>query len=143
MNDLMPKRFQGLRLPEFPFFEAEFMKPFFGGLDSARAAFRVDVRDEGENYVLEAELPGLCRDDIKVDVEEGMLTISAQWTDDAQSERRDYVINERRSGRVQRAFALDNVLEDEISAEYANGMLMIKLPKRERMERSARRVELS
>lgn len=143
MSNLVPRRFHGLGRSEFPFFDAEFMKPLFGGFDSACATFRVDVHDAGENYVLEAELPGLSRDDIKVDVDEGMLTISAQWTSDEQSDRRDYVINERRSGRVQRAFALDNVVEEEISAEYGNGMLTVTLPKRERREHTSRRVELN
>lgn len=143
MSNLVPRRFHGSGRCEFPFFESEFMKPLFGGFDAACAAFRVDVRDEGENYVLEAELPGLSREDIKVDVDEGMLTISAQWTNGECCERRAFVINERRSGRVQRAFALDNVVEEEISAEYVNGMLTVKLPKRERREHTARRVELN
>lgn len=143
MNNHVPGRFHRPDRSEFPFFDADFMKPFFGSFDSACTAFRVDVRDECENYVLEAELPGLSREDILVDVEDGMLAISARWTDAEQNERRDYVINERRSGCVRRAFVLDNVVEEEISAEYANGMLTVKLPKRENLENTSRRIALN
>ena len=58
--------------PETRFFE-DFMRPFFSS--SPAASFRVDVKDEGEKFVLEAELPGVTRDSIVVDVNDGVLTI--------------------------------------------------------------------
>lgn len=143
MSDLVPHRFPGHMRGRFPFFGEDFMKPLFSGFDSAYATFRVDVRDEGEEYVLEAELPGLKREDITVDVDDGLMTISAQWSNEGERSRRDYVINERRSGRVQRAFSLDNVVEESITAEYENGMLRVKMPKRDPGTRAPRRIELN
>ena len=116
-------------------FDEDFFSPFFRA-----SGFNVDLRDTGDEYLLEAELPGLARDDIKIDLEDGILTVSAQWENARNS---DYLINERRFGRVQRSFSLENVAEDGITANYENGMLYIRLPKREDVRKTSRRIELN
>ena len=86
-------------LPETRFFD-EFMRPFFGSMQ--QDSMRVDVKDEGDHYLLEAEIPGAKRDDVHVSVDEGVLTISAEWNSekkDAKDDKR-YVISERRYGSV-------------------------------------------
>lgn len=137
MSNLVARRIRGLTRPAFG---DDFFKPFFFG-DPVSPAFRVDVRDEGEFYRMEAELPGLNREDIHVDVDEGMLTVSAEW--DCGKDGGDYLLCERCAGHVQRSFALENVKEDEITADYANGILSLKLPKRTGEGRTARRIELN
>ena len=116
-------------------FDEDFFRPFFRAF-----GFQVDLRDVGNDYLLEAELPGLTRDDIKIDIEDGVLTISAQWEG---AENADYLLNERRFGRVQRSFSLENVTEDGITANYENGMLYVRLPKREDVRKTGRRIELN
>jgi HSP20 family protein len=144
MNKLIPMRFRGLTSPETSLFDDDFFRPFFAGAGYSPTAFRVDVRDEAENYVIEAELPGLSRDAIRIDVDDGVLTISAEWKSQKKDEDNGgYIINERRSGRVQRSFSLDNVLEDGITADYRDGMLLVTLPKRDEVRRTPRRIELS
>ena len=60
--------------------------------------FRVDVRDKGDHYQIDADLPGLHREMIDVTINDGMLTISADMDEESKTEKDDYVINERRTG---------------------------------------------
>lgn len=144
MNKLMPLRFRGLTGPEQGLFSDDFFRPFFAGGGFSPAAFRVDIRDDAENYVIEAELPGLSRDNIRIDVDDGLLTISAEWKSQKKDDNKgDYIVSERRAGRMQRSFTLDNVVEDAITADYKDGMLLVTLPKREEVRRTPRRIELS
>ncbi|MGI6239764.1 MAG: Hsp20/alpha crystallin family protein [Christensenellales bacterium] len=123
-------------------FQDDFFRPFFFGGDAMPASFRVDVKDEGEQYVMEAELPGISRDHIKIDVDDGVLTIIAEWKQADKEGRGEYLVSERRAGRVQRSFTLENVLEDQITAEYSDGVLRLTMPKREEIRRTPRRIEL-
>jgi HSP20 family protein len=144
MSNLIPNRYRpSVRLGNpLSMLRDDFLRPFFYG--EAPTAFRVDVRDEGEVYVMEAELPGVERENIRIDVDDGILTISAEWKSvDQGGKSGDYVVNERRAGRVQRAFSLDNVIEDEIVADYSDGVLRLTMPKREEVRRTPRRIELN
>lgn len=143
MGNLLPYHFHGLGNPASTLFGDDFLKPFFYG-DAVPVSFRADVRDEGENYVIEAELPGVKRENLRIDVADGMLTISAEWKNDDKGQKNgEYLVSERRAGRVQRSFSLDNVVEDAITADYGDGILTVKLPKRDEVRRTPRRIELS
>lgn len=143
MSTLIPYRYRNqLTRPETTSFMDDFFRPFFG-LDNFTSTFSVDVKDEGDKYVLEADLPGVKREDVNVDVNDGVLTISAEWnTEKKESRQHGYVINERRSGRASRSFTLENVKEDEISAEYKDGVLRLTMPKINETEKSPRRIEI-
>ncbi len=143
MSTLIPYRYRNqLTRPETTSFMDDFFRPFFG-LDNFTSTFSVDVKDEGDKYVLEADLPGVKREDVNVDVNDGVLTISAEWNTEKKDERRHgYVINERRSGRASRSFTLENVKENEISAEYKDGVLRLTMPKINETEKVARRIEI-
>ena len=143
MSTLIPYRYRNqLTRPETTSFMDDFFRPFFG-LDNFTSTFSVDVKDEGDKYVLEADLPGVKREDVNVDVNDGVLTISAEWNNEKKDERRHgYVINERRSGRASRSFTLENVKENEISAEYKDGVLRLTMPKINETEKVARRIEI-
>lgn len=110
----------------FPF-TGEFMRSFFDS--PSPVAFRVDVKDEGSRYILEAELPGVSRDDVKVTVENGVLTISAATNTETGQKTDNYVYRERRTGSMQRAFSLEGISEDAIEGEYKDGVLRLTLPK--------------
>lgn len=143
MSTLIPYRYRNqLTRPETTSFMDDFFRPFFG-LDNFTSTFSVDVKDEGDKYVLEADLPGVKREDVNVDVNDGVLTISAEWNTEKKDERRHgYVINERRSGRASRSFTPENVKENEISAEYKDGVLRLTMPKINETEKVARRIEI-
>ncbi len=84
---------------------------------------------DGHDLVIEAELPGLSRDDIEVRMEEGRLTLRGARTVDGAQDGRTYRRVERRAGAFERAFALPGHVDGaEAKAEYADGVLTITLP---------------
>ncbi len=109
-------------------FDDRFFRSFFNLNDwMGGAGFRVDIRDRGDSYLLEAELPGVSEDRISLTCENDTLTIGADYTSETKDEKTCY--SERRSGRVERSFSLEGILQDSISAEYKNGILYVTLPK--------------
>lgn len=142
MSSLIPYRYNRHQMNRFenPVFD-DFFRSFFGN-EQPSAGFRVDVRDQGDHYLLEADLPGMPREQVHVDVEDGVLTISAEQKNEVNEEKNNYVYNERRYGRMQRSFALDQIQEDAITAEYKDGVLSLKLPKKSAPEQGKRRIEL-
>ena len=143
MSSLIPYRFRNsLSRPDASFLD-DFFRPLFMSGGNFPAAFSVDVKDEGDKFLLEADLPGVKREGVNIDVNDGVLTISAEWTSEKKEEKgKDYIVNERRSGRASRSFALENVKEDEISAEYKDGVLRLVMPKITETERVPRRIEI-
>ena len=125
--------------PETRFFE-DFMRPFFTA--SPATSFRVDVKDEGEKFVLEAELPGFTRYSIVVDVNDGVLTIGAEWNENKKNDENGYIISERRSGSVKRSFNVENIEEGLITARYENGVLTLDLPKIQPEKKEPRKIEI-
>ena len=121
----------------FDEFSNDFFRPFFeGGLNSlmrAEPAVKVDVRDEGDRYVLEADLPGMNKDDVKVEVENGVLTLSAEFNQEKEEKGEEdrYVYRERRCGSVRRSFNIDGSREEDITAGFKDGVLRLELPKKE------------
>lgn len=126
--------------PEARFFE-DFMRPFFSA--PSPSGFRVDVRDNGEEYLLTAELPGVNRDSIQVNLDDGVLTIRAEWNEAKNEENKNgYILSERRSGAAERSFRVENIQEDNVSARYTDGILSLTLPKIVPEKKEKRRIEI-
>ena len=90
----------------------------------------VDVREEKDRYVLEAELPGLTEKDIEVKVEDNLLTISSKKDEKREEKRNGYLIRERRSSAFQRSFVLlTDVDKENITAQFKNGILTLNMKK--------------
>ena len=92
----------------------------------------VNVEETKDELVLSAELPGMTGDDISIDVENNVLTISGEKTEERTEgdEERRYHVWERRYGTFQRSFTLPrSVKADDIRAHFANGILRIRMPK--------------
>jgi HSP20 family protein len=92
----------------------------------------VDIRETPNELVLEADLPGLEEKDLDVRVENNMLTIGGERKFESKVSEDDYMRLERSYGSFSRSFALPPTVEPEkIRAEYRNGVLSVRLPKRE------------
>lgn len=126
------------------FFRAFFGNDFANGILSAQRPLQVDVRDEGDHYLLEADMPGMSRENVHVDVDGDMLTISTEVNDVNETEEAGhYVCRERRYGRASRSFNLDGIRSDGIAAAFKDGVLRLTLPKREPQEsRASRAIEI-
>lgn len=108
-----------------------FEKNFFGSSAAKLPAFRTDIRDQGDKFLLEAELPGFAKEDIQLELNDSILTIKAEHkqTTEDNDEQGSYVRRERRFGSFTRTFDVSGIDESAISATYDNGILALTLPK--------------
>ena len=109
----------------------DFFDNFFNTPNSGTPSFRTDIRDQGDKFLLEAELPGFDKEDISLDVKDGILTISAQHKEEKEDkdEKGQYIRRERRYGSFRRSFDVTGIDENGITAAYSNGILTLNLPK--------------
>ena len=92
----------------------------------------VDVKETDNSFVLSADIPGLTKKDIKINIANGRLSISGERSFETDRENDNYHYRERRFGSFDRSFNLpDTIDEDNISASFKNGILSIQLPKHE------------
>ena len=93
--------------------------------------FRMDLREEEDEFVMEADLPGYSRDAISIEVEGGYMTVRAERVGREESEEAGrYLRNERTAGVLERTFTLAGVDADNMSASYENGVLTVRMPKK-------------
>ena len=120
-----------------------FERNFFGSTPSA-TTFRTDIRDEGDRFVLEAELPGFRKEDIQLHLKDGILTVSAQRTvsSEEKDQKGNYIRRERRYGSFQRSFDVTGIEEKSITAAYENGVLALTLPKANPVEPETHRIAI-
>lgn len=122
-----------------------FENPFGAFLSSSDLAeFKTDVTDEGDHYLLEADLPGFDKKDIQLDVSGDLLTVRAQRHSKLEEkDKRDKIVRVERSyGSYSRQFDVSGIKTDEIRAKYENGVLQLKLPKREVPKLETKRLEI-
>ena len=92
----------------------------------------VDIYDNDENIVITAELPGIDKTDIVIDVKDGVLTLKGERSFDNEVKEEKYYCRERTFGKFQRAFRLPaDVDPEKINADYKDGILKIDIPKPE------------
>ena len=120
----------------------EFERSVFGENGRRTPVFSTDIKDEGDHYLLEAELPGFQKEDIDLDVKDGVLTISAKHQEDNEHNSGHYVCKERRYGSFARSFNLEGIQEENITASYNNGVLELNLPKKQENIPVSRRLEI-
>ena len=120
----------------------EMERSFFKG--SELGDFRADIRDTGDAYELEADLPGVKKEDIKVDLDNNYLTISAERhaEKDEKDKKGNYVRRERSYGSYSRSFDVTGVQTEQITAEYTDGVLKLHLPKKQEALSTTRRLEI-
>ena len=118
----------------------ELERAFFSG--RAPAEFRTDIRDEGDHFLLEADLPGFNKEDIHVDLDEGSLTISAERRSDFEQKDKkgNYVRCERAYGSYARSFDTAGIDVEHITAAYKDGVLRLTLPKQVNPEPTTNRL---
>ena len=93
---------------------------------------RVDLAESEDGYEVKAELPGLKKEEIKVEVHDQVLTLTGEKKNEEKSDTKNYHRVERTYGRFGRSFRLPKeVKSDEIKAKYKNGILTIDIPKSE------------
>ena len=103
---------------------------------------RVEVRELDKEFVLRAELPGISKDDVKLSLENRVLTISGEKKLEKREDKDNVYLRETAYGEFSRSFNLgDGIDESKIDAEYKDGILTVTLPKSEKAV--ARQIEIS
>ena len=101
----------------------------------------IDLYEDENEYVVEAELPGLKQDEIKVSVEDDILTISGEKKREKEVKEENLYRSERFYGKFERQIVLpQNAEKDNIKASYKNGVLKVVIPKKE--EAKSKRVDI-
>lgn len=129
MNNLIPR---GSLFDEFfkDMAPGYFIRPLHG--DPLPQSIKVDVKEDPDAYVVEAEIPGVARDDIHVTIDANIVTLRAEVRQmDAQASDEKLLRSERYYGSVARSFQLPQDIDEEAArAKYDNGVLRLTLPKK-------------
>lgn len=108
-------------------FENFFNTPF--QISSQNKGFKVDVSETDAGYLIEADLPGLTKDDIDIRLEDEKLTISVEHEESEETKEKNYIHRERRHVSMVRGCYLKDADAGNVSAKLENGVLTIEVPK--------------
>lgn len=115
----------------------------FPSFYSNSGQMKVDIRETDKEYIVEAELPGVKKDEINVEIDENRLTIAVQRSEQVDEQKDNYIRKERRCCSMARSFAVDNILIDKVTAKFENGLLVITLPKKEHSLPKGKRIDIA
>lgn len=110
-------------------FDDFFNDAVFPGFFTASSPIRADIRETDKEYVIEAEIPGAKKEDIKLDLRDNVLTVSVERNEEVNEEKENYIRKERRYGSCSRSFYVENVKHEDVKAKYNDGILAVTLPK--------------
>ncbi|MCX7771709.1 MAG: Hsp20/alpha crystallin family protein [Clostridia bacterium] len=123
------------------FFDDFFKDPFFAKVSSMTTPIRADVKETEKEYIVEAELPGVRKEDIVIDLHDDVLTLGVDMKEEKNQEENGYIYRERQSGSYRRSFHVQNIKNEDVKASYKDGILTVMLPKAEPGTRT-RKIEI-
>ena len=133
---LMPRK------NDFDIFGGFFDDSFFNE-SRRKEIMKTDIK-EGENeYTLEIEMPGIKKENVKIELSKGYITISAENNNEVEEKENNYIRKERHYGSFTRSFYVgDKVEMNDINASMDNGILSITVPKEESEEPEKKYIEI-
>ena len=125
------------------FFGRDLLSPFFNdGADYSVPA--VNIRESETSYEIELAVPGMNRDDLKINLENDILTISSENKSDKEEKTEDYMRREFSYKSFSRSFSLpDTVDSEKIKATHSNGILKLELPKMKEEVKKSKTIKIS
>ena len=114
-----------------------FLNDFFGNpkvwsVNGASYVPKVDIVENDDTVAMRFEVPGMEKDNFKVNVKDNVLTVSGERKNESEEKADNYIRSEIRSGSFSRSFTLPKTVDvDKINADYKNGILELTLGKRE------------
>ncbi len=102
---------------------------------------KLDIKEEDKEYIVSAEVPGFNKEDIKVELNDDVLTIASETKEEKEETKEGYIYKERSHRSFSRSFTVPgNLRPEEINAKLENGILTINLPKKEPLP--AKKIEI-
>ena len=119
---------------DLPFYDdSKVEKKLYGR--HAKNLMKTDVRETKNSYEVDVDLPGFKKDEIKLELDNGYLTISAAKgldKDETDKETGKYIRRERYAGNLSRSFYIGDVKQEDVKAAFKNGILSISVPKEDK-----------
>ncbi|MEG0857265.1 MAG: Hsp20/alpha crystallin family protein [Romboutsia sp.] len=113
-------------------FDDVFKDPFFSNRRPMEKVMKTDIQEKEGNHLLDMDLPGYDKEDIKAQLKDGYLTITAEknTVNEDKDEKGNYIRRERYSGKCSRSLYVgENISEEDIKANFNNGILQLTFPK--------------
>ena len=148
LYNIIPRKKNNALRNNDPFFGERFgslFDEFFGGNETALAGFtpRLDVSENDKELTVEAELPGMDEKDVKVSLEDGLLTIEGEKKEETEKDENGYHHVERSYGSFRRTIPFDaKIDEDKVKAKFKKGVLSITMPKAAEAKEKAKRIQI-
>lgn len=120
------------------FFGDSFMPAFFTSSNPIKA----DIRETDKEFIIEADMPGVKKEDIRLDLRDGALTIGVEQNEQRNEEKENYIRKERRYGSYSRTFNVDGVNQENVTAKYDDGVLTVMLPKAEEQKPKSHKIDI-
>lgn len=123
---------------DFDLFEDMFSDPFFERKEAK--IMKTDIKEKGNNYIIEVDLPGYDKENIEIEMENGYLKVTAKTNKDVDESDEKYIHQERFYGECSRSFYVGNsIKEDDVKASFKNGILSLCIPKEEQKKLEEKR----
>lgn len=125
-----------------PFYELDRFERAFFGDRTQPVAFRTDISEKDNAYIIESDLPGISKEDIDINIGDGVLTVKAERKLESSENDNGYIRRERAYGVFERSFNISDIDAEKIDAEFKDGVLKLTLPKKQIEEPVSRRLEI-
>jgi HSP20 family protein len=132
-KDLMSTGFEDFQNMLDDFFVEDWPRP----RSLMKDTFKIDVKEDDNEYMVEAELPGMTKEDVSLSIEDGRLSISVNKEEVKEDQdQKNYIHRERRYTSMQRNVFLAEAADEGITAKLKDGVLMITVPKKVHEDKS-------
>ncbi len=128
-------------------FKSIFSNPFFSLREELPATIdlvpKTRITEDKDNFYIDMEMPGMNKEDIKINLEKDMLTISGTKSQTAKKEDSNLIMNEIQYGEFCRSFNISNDIKQEnIKADFKDGVLKMTLPKKEESKQVVKEIKI-
>lgn len=123
-------------------FDRFFGQSLFPSVFAHKDTMKVDIKETEKAYIVEAEIPGVNKENIKLELSDDILTIHVQRDELTEEEQVNYIRKERKTFSTSRSFYVENVKHEDVSAKYENGILKVVLPKKEKGQKKGKYIDI-
>jgi len=99
-------------------------------VERKNSVLKVDIKEQDGNYLIEADLPGIKKEDVKINYENDHLLIAVERKEEKEEEGKNYIHRERNYSSMQRAIYLPNIDSEKVKAKLENGVLKLSVEKK-------------